>query len=90
MSPCPKGGRNTQLQKRHFFNQNILIFFLFLHESIYFGYSLKEPSHSACNEYQNICFHGEIKNVDTLSCLKICKHWDTSHPIIVPLKFKSC
>ena len=44
-----------------FINQNVLIFFLFLHENICCGYSLEAPHRGASNEYHNICFHEEIK-----------------------------
>ena len=46
-----------------FFNQNVLIFFLFLHKNVCSVYSLEAPCQGACKEYHNICFHGEIRKI---------------------------
>ena len=40
-----------------------IIFFLFLHKNVCCGYSLEEPRRGASNEYHNICFRGEIRNI---------------------------
>ena len=37
--------------------------FSFLHENIYWGYSIEAPQSGASNEYHNICFHGEIRKL---------------------------
>ena len=57
-----------------FFDQNILIFFLFLHETILCGYSLEAPHWGTSNEYHNIWFHGEIRKIFTWyhSHLELC------------------
>ena len=39
------------------------IFFLFLHKNICFGYSLEAPRRGASNEYHNICFRDEIRQI---------------------------
>ena len=45
-----------QIRCFFFFNQKVLIFFLFLHENIYCGYSLEAPQRDASNEYQQCMF----------------------------------
>ena len=48
---------NTQPQVRHlFFNQKVLIFFLFFHKNICCGYSLEVPHWGASNEYPQHMF----------------------------------
>ena len=39
-----------------FFNQKVLIFFLFSHENIYCGYSLEVPHRGTSNEYLQYVF----------------------------------
>ena len=52
------------LEIRHFFNQTILIFFLFLRKNVCCGYSsLEELWQGASNEYLYICFCGEIRTI---------------------------
>ena len=46
-----------------FFHQKVLVFFLFLHKNICCGYSLEAPFQGASNEYNNICFCGEIRKI---------------------------
>ena len=44
----------------------VLIFFLFLHENVCFGYSLEAPPWGASNEYSQhtfSCFHGNIREI---------------------------
>ena len=41
------------------------IFFLFLHKNIYCGYSLAAPWRGTSNEYHNICYCGDIRQLST-------------------------
>ena len=50
-----------------FFNQKVLIFFLFLHKNICCEYSLEAPRRSTSNEYHKICFHGKTCGYPLLS-----------------------
>ena len=53
-----------QLQVRWFFNQRVLIFFLFLHENICYGYSLEVPHWGTSNEYpQHMLSWRNMKNI---------------------------
>ena len=56
MTPMGWLGRKTSTQTRYPFNS-----FLFLHVNICCGYSLR----GASKEYQNICFNGEIKQIQS-------------------------
>ena len=48
-----------------------IIFFLFLHENICCVYSLEVPQRGTSNEYNNIYFHGEIReNISTFQFKK--------------------
>ena len=51
------------LQIQNFFNQKLLIFFLFLNENICCGYSLEVPWLGSSNEYHSICFCQEIRKI---------------------------
>ena len=42
------------------------VFFLFVHENICCGYSLKVPQRGTSNEYHNICFRGQIRKISIL------------------------
>ena len=43
-----------------------IIVFLFLNKNIFCGYSLEAPQRGTSNEYQNICFCGEIRIISIL------------------------
>ena len=43
-----------------------LTVFLFFHKSIRCGYSIEAPCWGASNEFHNICFHQEIRNLPIL------------------------
>ena len=51
--------------KRHFFNQNVWIFFLFLQENICCGHSLEAPHRGASNEYPQHMFSCRNKKLFT-------------------------
>ena len=44
------------LDKMRFSVQKVLIFFLFLHKNIYYGYSLEAPHQNTSNEYPQHVF----------------------------------
>ena len=46
------------------------LFFLFLHENLCCGYSLKVPGEFFLMSTRNIGFHGEIRKISILSILK--------------------
>ena len=59
-----------------FFSQKALIFILFLHENICYGYSLEAPYKVLLVITHNAGFHGEIKKksyADTHYYLGLCK-----------------
>ena len=63
------------LVKALFFSPKVLIFFLFLHENIFCGYSLETPRQGASNEYPQHMFSWRNKKTikpDTHSYLDLC------------------
>ena len=60
------------LVKDTFFNPKVLIFFLFLHENIYCGYSLEAPYQGASNEYPQHMFSGRLTKALLMSTHNIC------------------
>ena len=69
VSPYQVPGKHN-MQIRHYCNQKVLIFYLFLHENIHVccAYSLEAPHWGTSNEYPNIKLSWRNKkNVDTPS-----------------------
>ena len=69
---------------KHFFSsvfgQKVLIFFLFLHEKIHYGYSFKAPRWGALNEYPQCMFSCRYKKNDCLvPFLSVAMFTECSH-----------
>ena len=74
--PCYPWNGHGHITKLQIRGGIYIIFFLFLQKNICCGYSLEVPHWGTSNEYNNICFHWEIRKISAffewIKCLICC------------------